>query len=307
MGSESRPDRLQVPLRTRMLTVWRQGTFNFRAKLRAFPGIARWQTSWLKYLAGLIAFVLTIGARPVPVSAAQDVSFRIPPVKIPLNIKDQPITIVASEMISMISTVRDMTTFRLELVANLADLQQNVTGLLGSELDKSDECGDRIQIQHATLDPAEPASVAVVQLHYERWACIKIFGKRQVKKLVDGNAVIHMKLTPAVGENNTELKLIPAVGDIEADGSLGELLRSGTLGDMLREKIRESILSAMQKGTDLSATVPPAAQGYASIQDARFRDAGAGRLMVVLDGEIRISKEQAQALSRELKERAGLQ
>ena len=235
----------------------------------------------------------------------QDLTFRIPPVKIPFNVKDQPVTIVASGLVSMVENDREVSVFRLELDADLSDLQRNATALLGSQLDKDDHCGERIEIQNGTLEPAAPASVAVVQLHYERWGCAKIFGKQQAKKLVAGNAVIQMKLTPAVAQDNTQLRLVPEVGPIQADGSLGELLRSGTLGEMLRDKIRAAILSAMQKGTDLSATLPPAIQGYAKILTAQFRDGGAGRLTVVLGGEVRITREQVQELSKEVKERTG--
>jgi putative nucleotide binding protein len=52
------------------------------------------------------------------------------------------------------------------------------------------------------------------------------------------------------------LRLIPEVGPIQADGSLGELLRSGAVGEMLQEKIHKAILNALQKGTDLSAHSP---------------------------------------------------
>jgi hypothetical protein len=178
-----------------------------------------------------------------------------------------------------------------------------MTALLSSQLDKDDHCGDRIAIQQATLAPTDPASIATVQLHYERWACVKAFGKQQAKRVVGGNAVIPVTLTPGVDENKTELRLVPEVGTIEADGSLGELLRSGTVGEMIREKIRSSILSAMQKGTNLSETLPPAAQGYATIENAEFKDGGSGRLLVVLDGQVRITKEQAQTLSKQVKER----
>jgi hypothetical protein len=182
-------------------------------------------------------------------------------------------------------------------------LQQNITDLLSAELDKEDHCGDRIAVQHATLTPAEPASVVVVQLHYERYACAKAFGRQETKRVVGGNAVMQMKLTPAVEEDNTKLRLVPEVGPVQADGSLGQLLRSGTLGDMLRERIRKAILNALQKGTDLSATLPPAVQGYARIKDARFQDAGSGHLLVLLEGEIQITNEQIQELAKQVKER----
>jgi hypothetical protein len=201
---------------------------------------------------------------------------------------------------------RDLNLLKLELTADLADLQQNMTALLSSELDKDAPCGDRIEIRNATLTPMEPASLAVVQLHYERWACVKVFGKQQVKRLIGGNAVIQMKLTPSVGPNHTELRLVPELGPIEADGSLGELLRAGNLGEMLRDKIQAAILSAMQKGTDLGATLPPVVQGYVTIQNVRFRDAGSGRLALTLDGQVQITNEQLQVLSKQVKDRLPL-
>lgn len=203
----------------------------------------------------------------------------------------------------MTSKAGDLDIFNLQLTADLTGLQQNMTALLSSQLDKDDHCGDRIAIQQATLTPADPASIATVQLHYERWACVKAFGKQQAKRIVGGNAVIPVTLTPGVDENKTELRLVPEVGTIEADGSLGELLRTGAVGAMIRENIRSSILSAMQKGTNLSATLPPAAQGYATIENAEFKDGGSGRLIVVLDGQVRITKEQVQTLSKQVKER----
>ena len=224
----------------------------------------------------MIAF--SIAALLASSASAQNLTFKVPPVKIPFTVKDRQAYITASALISMTSKDGDLDIFNLQLTADLTGLQQNMTALLSSQLDKDDHCGDRIAIQQATLAPADPASIATVQLHYERWACVKAFGKQQAKRVVGGNAVIPVTLTPGVDENKTELRLVPEVGAIEADGSLGELLRSGTVGEMIREKIRSSIVSAMQKGTNLSATLPPAAQGYATIENAEFKDGGSGSL-----------------------------
>jgi hypothetical protein len=249
-----------------------------------------------------LALGLAVAAWAVP-GRAQNVTFRIPPVKIPLKIKEQSVSITATALISMHSKDKETSIFKLELTADLGELQQNITALLASQLDKDDACGERIAIEHADLMPVAPASLAVVQLHYERWACAKVLGKEKTKRLVGGNAVIEVKLTPAIEQSNTELRLVPEVGKIEADGSLGELLRSGALGDAIRDKIRTSILSAMEKGTNLSATLPPAIQGHATIQNAEFKDGGSGRLIVELDGEGQITKEQIQALTKQIKER----
>jgi hypothetical protein len=252
--------------------------------------------------AAALALGVAIAAWPAP-ARAQNVTFKIPPVKIPLKIKEQSVAITASALISMHAKDKETSIFKLELTADLSELQQNITALLASQLDKEDACGERIAIEHADLTPVAPASLAVVQLHYERWACAKVLGKEKSKRLVGGNAVIEVKLTPAIEQSNTELRLVPEVGKMEADESLGELLRSGTLGDAIRDKIRTSILSAMEKGTNLSATLPPAIQGHASIQSAEFKDGGSGRLIVELDGEGQITREQIQALTKQIKER----
>jgi hypothetical protein len=263
--------------------------------------MARLEFSKCALVVGLLLFGGTITAN----AGIQTAAFRIPPVRIRLEVKDQEVTIVASAFVTVTRKTEGLNQVRLELLADFSDLQQNLTQVLSSELDKNDRCGDRIAVQNARLTPTEPASLAVVQLHYERWACAKVLGKEQSKRLTGGDATIPMRLTPAVERNNTELRLVPEVGPIEADGSLGELLRSGALGQMLQEKIHKAILSAMQKGTSLSATLPPAIQGYATIQDARFRDLGSGRLAVVLAGEFRMSDEQIQLLSKQVKELVG--
>jgi len=249
-----------------------------------------------------LALILAIGVSPLG-AAVQNVVFKIPPVKIPLEVKDQPITITASAILTVSSKDRNLTILSLQLTGDLSDLQSNLTALLSSQMDKDDRCGDRVTIQNAALKPVDPASIAVVQLHVERWACVKLLGKQAAKRVLGGDAQIQIKLTPAIDKDSTELQLVPEVGEIQADGSLGELLRSGALGDALREKIRNSILSALHKGTNLGATLPQAVQGYVTIQNAEFKDAGDGRLLVVLDGEARITQEQVKLLSDQVKER----
>ncbi len=248
---------------------------------------------------------VSLNAPPSPILAAQNFNLKIPPVSIPLTIKDQTISITASGQIHPLAKGRDQNLFELDLRADLADLQQNMTPLLSSALDRDSPCGDRIAIQNATLAPVAGAALATVQLHYERWVCAKIFGKQQVKKLVGGNASIQLSLTPSVDESNSELRLIPELGPIQADGSLGELLRSPPVAAILRDKIQAAIQSVMQKAANLSATLPPAAQPYASIQSASFQDAGAGRLALVLTGQLHITKEQALQLAQQIKSRVG--
>lgn len=234
---------------------------------------------------------------PAPI---QDFSVHIPPQKIAFNVQGRPLEIIASGLISIHSRSGKQYVLSLELDTDLADFQQNLTALLRPELDKSEACGDNIFIEHATLMPERPSARAVVQLHYERYACMKAFGRRIRERLVGGNGVIQIKLTPDVQDKKT-LRLVPEVETINADGSLGELLRSGSIGAMVRRKITQALLSAMEKGTDRSVTLPPAIQDIAAIDRAHFEDDGGGRLGIVLKGEVTISPQQIQTMEMQLK------
>jgi hypothetical protein len=246
--------------------------------------------------------ILATGASPLGASAQNSV-FKIPPVKIPLDVKGQPIAITASTILTVSSKERNALTLNLELTGDLSDLQCNLTDLLSTEMNKDDRCGERMTIQNATIAPADPASLAMIQLHYERWACAKVLGKQVDKKLLSGDAQVQIKLPPAIAGDGTGLQLVPELGQIQADGTLGELLRSGALGEAIREKIQRAMLSALHKGTNLGTTLPPAIQGSITIRNAKFKDAGDGRLLVLLGGEARITQEQLQLLSDQMKER----
>ncbi len=238
-----------------------------------------------------------------PGTKAQSGVFKIPAVKIPLDVKDQRMSITAWATLTLSTQDRNLRILNLELTADLSDLQRNLTGLLSAELNKDDRCGDRIEIQSATLTPVEPASEATIQLHFERRACVKLLGKQTATRLIGGNAQIQIKLTPVISEDKTTLRLVPEVGQIQADGSLGEVLRSGALGETIREKAQNAILSALQKGTNFGATLPSAVQDHVTLENAEFRAAGDGGLLVVLSGNARVTQEQLQLLTRQVKER----
>ena len=253
----------------------------------------------------LVVFLLAFISAQLSFSQGrgQNVTLKIPPVRTTLKVENQPVTITAWGTIAMTSRQQDRVAFRLDLIADLSDFQQNITDILRSQLDKSDRCGEHIDIQHATLTPADPASVVTAELHYERWACVKVFGKQTPHRLVGGNAVVELKLTPEVEDSRT-VRLQPELGTIQADGSLGELLRTGPFEQMLREKVAHALQSATEKGTNFSETLPPAAQGFVTILSARFKDAGSGHLAVVLSGEIHVTSEQADLLKNQLQVRA---
>jgi hypothetical protein len=75
----------------------------------------------------------------------------------------------------------------------------------------------------------------------------------------------------------------------------------------LRERIAASFLFIMPRGANFQTAMPPAAQELANIRKAQFQDAGAGRLTLVLEGQLQLSDEQARQFTDQLKERLSAQ
>lgn len=64
--------------------------------------------------------------------------------------------------------------FHLGLKADLGDVQANLTALLGSQLNRSDRCGERLSVERVSLLPAPPSGPLKASFHSEVWACAKV-------------------------------------------------------------------------------------------------------------------------------------
>jgi len=221
---------------------------------------------------------------------------RIPPVSATVNIEGQPVQLSVSGSVFTAAADEGREIVRVELNADLADFQRNLTAILGAQLNQSNRCGERLTVLNAKLVPAAPAAALTLAAHVEKWACAKAFGKEIVKRLVGGDSTIGVRLTPQVEEG--AVKLAAEVTSIEADGSLGELLRS----DAIREEIRASVVSAVQKSTDFKTALPPAVQEIVSLERAQFAGAGDGRLALAVSSEVRLPAGQARELIERLKQ-----
>jgi len=236
----------------------------------------------------------------------QELTFNLPKVTNSINVAGQPVSISASGIVSRQSAGTPAGTpnengrnlFSLKLTADLSDVQHNITAILRSKLTRTPRCGERLEIRQATLTPMVPASLVVARVHFERWVCPP--GQESPMEVAGGDGTIEVKLTPSV-EQKAGLGVISEITRVDAERFLRDMLRSGNLGDTLREQIAASVLSAMQKGTDLKATLPPAAQSSATLQKAQFQDAGAGQLSLVLEGQLQFSEEQTQQFATQLK------
>jgi hypothetical protein len=221
-----------------------------------------------------------------------ELTLKIPPVKTSFDAGGQKIGITAWAAISGASPDK----LHLAVTADLRDLQEKITPILAAELNRSERCGERLTVESASLAPASPAALLTVAVHYERWGCAKLLGKETVMRLVGGNGVVDVKLTPVVAPEG--ISVASEVTRIEADGSLGELLSAGSLGTTLRDKIAHSIQSAIQKALNLRSTLPPEVANVATLQSVQFSDGGQNRLWLNVRGEVRLSAEQLRALTK---------
>lgn len=233
----------------------------------------------------------------ITLANGQDLAFTLPAVKRPVHVENLTIPVTVSAVLSQTAVAGSQRTFKLDLMTDLSELQQNMTELLRAQLDTSEACGQRVSIREARLTPAAPAGLLVVRLHFERWMCAP--GQGISTELSEGDGTVEIKLTADVEKENS-LTLKSTFGRIDANGMLGDQLRSGSLGEDLQDKVVQSVLSAAEASTDFKVSLPPAVQNSATIQTARFREVGVGGLGVVLSGQVEISNEQADQLASQL-------
>ncbi|MGA8541853.1 MAG: hypothetical protein WB566_20280, partial [Terriglobales bacterium] len=236
--------------------------------------------------------------------AGEDVTFTLPPVTNSIQISGQPVSIPASgALLARPAAEAGHKLFSLKLVADLSDLQQNITAILRPEVTRSPDCGERIELQQADLTPLAPASLVVADLHFERWVCMP--GQSPVD-VAEGEGTLEVKLTPSI-EPDMRLKLTSEITRVQAEGFLREMLRSGDLGAMLRDQIAAVLVSALQEGVGRKSTLPAAAQDSVTLEKAQFADTGAEQLALILDGQLQLSDEQTNLLSIQLKQRTTAQ
>ncbi len=104
----------------------------------------------------------------------QELTFNLPKVTNSINVAGQPVSISASGIVSRQSAgtpagkpnENGRNLFSLKLTADLSDVQHNITAILRSKLTRSPRCGERLEIQQATLTSMAPASLVVARVHF---------------------------------------------------------------------------------------------------------------------------------------------
>ena len=232
-----------------------------------------------------------------------DVAFTIPAFKTSAEIDGQRVAVSSSVLITHAGADHGENTYKIMLTADLSDLEPNLTAALGGELNGGERCGERYTIVDATLAPSTGTSVVVAtKIYAERWMCLRTLAETE---LAQGSGGADVKATPVVGPNG-EIEIRTEIAAVQAKGFLADSLSGGVLGTKLQQSVATLLASAI-RATDFKATLPAAGAAAAKVQAATFQSSEVGDLILILQGEMRMSPDQAQVLGNQLKERLASQ
>jgi hypothetical protein len=231
----------------------------------------------------------------VVLAEGSDVTFNLPEVKTPVKVGALTFDVAAGGLLSQTAAQGARRTFKVQVVVDISELRENLTDLLRFQLSGGRACGERLELRQATMTLSEPASVVNLSLHYERWSCMA--GAPQ--EVAEGEGSVDVKLRPTVDKANS-LKLVSEFSRIDAGGLMAESLRSGSLGEDLRNKLSQSLLSILRSAVDFQKLLPAVVRQLAEVQSAKFEDTGIGKIAVELNGEMKITDEQASLMASQL-------
>src|ERR1700688_4486350 len=236
----------------------------------------------------------------------EETTFNLPALPNRFNIAGQSLALPSSGVVVRTSKENGHNIFSLTLDADLYELQQNITEVLSSALNRSPNCGERVKIKQAVFAPAAPASLVTVHLHYERWICALGGGAGSSTEAIASDGSLEVKLTPTMSRTNSQssgLGLDSEIVRADSTGSLRNMLRSGDLGDNLRQQIAATFLAVLRQATNPDSVLPASAKENLSLQKAQFQNAGSDKLSFRLNGELQFSDEQAKLFADQLKHR----
>jgi hypothetical protein len=231
----------------------------------------------------------------VVLAEGSDVAFNLPEVKNTVKANGLSFDVTANGQLSQIAAQTAERTFKLQITLDISELRENLTDFLRPQLSGGRTCGERLELHQASMTLSEPSSIVGLSLHYENWSCMG--GVSQ--EVAEGDGSVDVKLHPIVDKPNS-LKLQSEFSRIDAGGLMAESLRSGPLGEELRDKLSRSLLSILHDSVDFKKLLPAVVRQLAEVQSAKFEEVGIGKIAVELNGEMKISDEQATLMASQL-------
>lgn len=228
-------------------------------------------------------------------------------VRIPLEIRADPVveeigglpvTLQISGHLRLIE-VPDGAVGDLSITVDLADLQAKILKIVRAQANRSELCGDRLDLRAATLSPPAPTKAPAprkigaalyVAGRYEWYFCRPavgdLFNPGPPRRLFRQDGAARFELVPRIGEAGIVLET--KVLGVGADGALGKVLDIRALGEFIRGRLTAALSRALGP-ENLSLALPrDLAELRPKFERARFVDLGAGRLGLVAEGKLRI-------------------
>lgn len=233
-----------------------------------------------------------------------ELAFQVPAVRTLVQVGGEKVAVSSSSAIWRVGAENGENLYKIELTADVSDLQPNFTEVLSPQVNRAPRCGERVELRDAMLTPSAPESLVVAQLYVERWVCMRAFGGETSSEIAEGSGSVEVKVTPVVADGALQMKT--ELGRVEAEPFLAELLKTGDLGDQLRKNIA-SAMAMVVGSSDFKATLPAVAAGSARMESARFDTTPGANLAVILVGEVKMSDEQATAFGNQLKQQISSQ
>jgi len=233
-------------------------------------------------------------------SSGHELAFHLPHENTSFNIEGESISLPSAGIMAKVSAANGDELFRFTLNTDGSDLQRNIADILRARLNRSPLCGERIEVQDATLVPDPPAGKITARMHFERWLCASGGDPYSGYELMADDAVVDIELIPSVGEN--AFTLSTRIVEADANAALREELLHGSLGEAVRSQTAEWFQSILQKATDINSIFPVHGQKLAVPQEVAFQGSGNGLLSLMLNGRVQLSDEQAKELTSQFKQ-----
>jgi hypothetical protein len=232
------------------------------------------------------------------IGGGQAFSLDIPAVKSVVDVEKQPVAMTIDGSLSRLAGDAGNDIVRLQFVADVSDLQDNITTILRAKLDGGQRCGDRISVQWATIAAQEPAITLESHLHAERWTCFLSSNPGQPQELAEGDGTVQTRVTPAVQPEN-QLRLVAEINHVDSSGLVADLIHSGNFGAALRNAIVEALMPVVQADMDFKTLLPSVAENRVITSKVEFREAGG--LHILVDSSVHVTDDQIQVLATQWK------
>jgi len=191
---------------------------------------------------------------------------------------------------------------------DLGDFQRKLPAIAGGRK-KNQECGERVTVSNAAIQPMGTEARLTADVHYEKWVCTyakvpvlqgaKVtFQRRRTSKvrLLAQNGLVCADLRPVIVDEGHAVRLDGRVTCVRPTGSFGVVVDRLGLERQLENAVERELDKALDANV-LALALPPAFRPHRPrITRLDFADRGGGALGLILGGTVALSAEEGRRL-----------